>query len=125
MKTIAKTAIKKSFDLMGLELRRKRQQKELGEMEDGRLIVPKIWKQPVFRALIPVRLRPPDVPFLLCSPAHIKVASSGFVASGREVRGIDWDWVTQTDLSSIAKQALIIICKLPKNERHWRVVKQT
>jgi len=125
MKTIAKAAIKKSFDLMGLELRRKHQQKEVWEMEDGSLIVPKIWNQPVFQDLIPVRLRSSDGPlFLLGSPAQIRFLSSGFVAAGREVRGIDWDWETQTDLSSIAKQALIIICKLPKNERHWRVVKQ-
>src|SRR5688500_20131947 len=41
MKAIAKNAIKKSFGLMGLELRRKGPQKEQWEMEDGSLVVPK------------------------------------------------------------------------------------
>lgn len=125
MKTIAKTAIKKSFDLMGLELRRKSQQKEEWEMEDGSLVVPRIWNQPLFRDMIPLRLQSLTGPLvLLGSPGEIEFLHSGFVAAGREVRGISWDWETHTDLTSIPEEAIIIVCKLPKNERHWRVVKQ-
>jgi hypothetical protein len=125
MKAIAKTAIKKSLGLMGLELRRKSPQKEEWEMEDGSLVVPKIWNQPLFRDLITHRLQSAAGPLvLLGTPGQIEFLSFGFVAAGREVRGINWDWETQIDLSSIAKEALIIICRLPQNERHWRVVKQ-
>jgi hypothetical protein len=125
MKAIAKTAIKKSFDLMGLELRRKGQQKEEWEMEDGSLVVPRIWNQPLFRDMIPLRLQSSPGPLvLLGSPEEIEFLRSGLVAAGREVQGINWDWETQTDITSIPEEALIVVCKLPKNERHWRVVKQ-
>lgn len=125
MKAIAKNAIKKSFGLMGLELRRKGPQKEVWEMEDGSLVVPKIWSQPLFQDMIPLRLQSSPGPLvLLGSPAEIEFLRSGFAAAGRDVRGINWDWEAKTDLSSIPEEALIIICKLPQNERHWRVVKQ-
>jgi hypothetical protein len=125
MKAIAKTAINKSFGLMGLELRRKSPQKEAWETEDGSLVVPKIWNQPLFRDMIPLRLQSSNGPVvLLGSPRQIEFLSSGLVAAGREVRGISWDWETPADLNSIPKEALIIVCKLPQNERHWRVVKQ-
>ena len=125
MRAIAKTAIKKSFGLMGLEVHRKSPQKEAWETEDGSLVVPKIWNQPLFRDMIAARLQSSTGPvILLGSPSQIEFLASGFTAAGREVRGISWDWETQTDLTSFPKDALIIICKLPQNERHWRVVKQ-
>jgi hypothetical protein len=122
---IAKSAIKKSFGLMGFELRRKRPEKEEWEMEDGSLVVPRIWNQPLFREMIPLRLRSSTEPLvLLGSQNEIAFLSSGFVAAGREVRGITWDWESKSDLTSIPEDALIVICKLPKNEQHWRLVKQ-
>jgi hypothetical protein len=125
MMGIAKSAIKKSFGLMGFELRRKRAEKEDWEMEDGSLVVPRIWNQPLFREMIPLRLQSSTGPLvLLGSKQQIEFLSSGFVAAGRKVQGINWDWETKPDLSSIPQDALIIICKLPKNEQHWRVVKQ-
>ncbi|HET8669597.1 MAG TPA: class I SAM-dependent methyltransferase [Candidatus Saccharimonadales bacterium] len=125
MKAIAKTAIKKSFDLVGLELRRKPPQKEEFELEEGSLVVPRIWDQPLFQAMIPLRLQSLAGPLvLLGSPEQIEFLRSGFVAAGREVQGISWDWETQKDITPIPEEALIIVCKLPKNERHWRVVKQ-
>ena len=125
MKAIAKTAIKKSFDLVGLELRRKHPQKEEFELEEGSLVVPRIWDQPLFQAMIPLRLQSLAGPLvLLGSPEQIEFLRSGFVAAGREVQGISWDWETQKDITPIPEDALIIVCKLPKNERHWRVVKQ-
>ncbi len=125
MKAIAKTAIKKSVGLLGLELRRKPSQKEEWEMEDGSLVVPKIWNQPLFREMIPLRLQSSAGPLvLLGSPNEIEFLYSGFVSAGREVQGISWDWETQSDISSISEGALIIVCKLPRNERHWRVVRQ-
>jgi hypothetical protein len=108
---------------MGLELRRKGPQKEEWEMEDGSLVVPKIWNQPLFRGMIPLRLQSPGPVVLLGSPKEIEFLQSGFVAAGREVMGINWDWETQPDLSSIPEEANIVVCKLPKNERHWRVVR--
>ena len=125
MKTIAKTAIKKSFGLVGLEVRRKPPQKEEWEMEDGSLVVPRIWNQPLFQQMIPLRLQSSTEPIvLLGSPAEIEFLRSGFAAAGREVRGIRWDWETQIDVPSIPEEALIVVCKLPKNERDWRVLKQ-
>lgn len=125
MKAITKTAIKKSLDLMGLEVRRKSPPKEEWEMEEGSLVVPRIWNQPLFRDLISHRLQSTTGPVVLLGAAEqIKFLSDGFAAAGREVRGINWDWETQTDLSSIPNEALIIVCKLPQNERHWRVVKE-
>lgn len=125
MKAIAKTAIKKSFDLIGLELHRKPPQKEQWEMEDGSLVVPRIWNQPLFRQMIPLRLQSSAGPVvLLGSPGEIEFLRPGFVAAGRDVQGITWDWETQANLTSIPEDALIILCKLPRNEQHWRVVKQ-
>jgi len=125
MKAIAKTAIKKSFGLVGLELRRKAPQKEEWEMEDGSLVVPRIWNQPLFQQMIPLRLQSSTGPVvLLGNPEQIEFLSSGFAAAGREVRGIRWDWESQIDVPSIPEEALIIVCKLPKNERDWRVLKQ-
>ncbi|HEX2271917.1 MAG TPA: class I SAM-dependent methyltransferase [Pyrinomonadaceae bacterium] len=125
MKAIAKSAIKKSFGLMGLELRRKGPQKEELETEEGSLVVPRIWNQPLFRELIPLRLQSRTGPLvLLGSPSQIEFLRSGLEAAGREVRGINWDWDTQPDLTSIPENALLIVCKLPQNEHHWRVVKQ-
>ncbi len=125
MKAIAKSAIKKSFDMVGLELRKKSPQKEEWEMEDGSLVVPKIWNQPLFQQMIPLRLQSSPGPVvLLGSPAEIKFLESGFVGAGRNVRGINWSWEAQTDLSSIPEDAVIIVCKLPQNEQHWRILKQ-
>ena len=125
MKAIAKTAIKKSLGLMGLEVRRKNPPKEVWEMEDGSLVVPRIWNQPLFRDLISDRLQSSADPLvLLGSSQQIEFLYSGFVAAGRDMRGINWDWETQPDLSSIPKEALVIVCKLPQNERHWRVLRE-
>jgi hypothetical protein len=122
---IAKTAIKKSFGLIGFELRRKSAQKEEWELEDGSLVVPRIWNQLLFRGMVPLRLQSSPGPVvLLGSKEQVDFLSAGFVAAGRDVQGINWDWETKTDLSSIPQDALVIICKLPQNEQHWRVVKQ-
>jgi hypothetical protein len=122
--SIAKSAIKKSFDLIGFELRRKREQKEEWEMEDGSLVVPKIWNQPLFRDMVPLRLQSSTGPVvLLGSQNEIDFLSAGFVNAGRDVKSIKWDWESKPDLAAIPENALIIICKLPKNEQHWRVVK--
>jgi len=124
MKAIAKSAIKKSFGLMGLELRRKGPPKEQWEMEEGSLIVPKIWNHPLFQKMIPLRIQSSPGPLvLLGSPAQTEFLRAGFVAAGREVKGINWDWDAQASLNSFPEDALIIVCKLPQNERHWRVLK--
>jgi hypothetical protein len=125
MKAIAKTAIKRSFGLMGLEVRRKSSEKEQFEMEDGSLVVPKIWNQPLFQHMIPLRLQSSSGPVvLLGSPAQIKFLTSGFVDAGREVRGINWDWDAQIDTALIPQDAQLVICKLPQNEQHWRALKR-
>src|SRR5438093_7072350 len=125
MKAIAKTAIKKSFDLMGLELRRKRQQKEQWEMEEGSLVVPRIWNQPLFKGMIACRLQSSPGPLVLLGSAQeIEFLSSAFMAAGRQVRGINWDWEVQSEIGSVPEEALLIVCRLPSNERHWRSVKQ-
>ena len=125
MKALAKTALNKSFGLIGLEVRRKGQPKEHWQMEEGSLVVPRIWNQPLFRDMVPFRLQSSNGPLvLLGSPNEIEFLSAGLGAAGREVHGVDWDWETQTDLTSIAKDALVIVCKLPQSERHWRTIKQ-
>jgi len=125
MMGIAKSAIKKSFGLMGFELRRKRPEKEEWEMEEGSLVVPRIWNQPLFSEMIPLRLKSSTGPaVLLGSQNEIAFLSSGFAAAGREVNGITWDWESKPDFTSLPEHALIVLCKLPKNEQHWRVVRQ-
>ncbi len=125
MKAIAKGAIKKSFDLMGLELRRKGPQKEEWEMEEGSLIVPRIWNHPLFKQMIPLRLQSRPGPIvLLGSSAEIEFLKPGFVDAGREVQAIKWDWETKADLNSVPEGALLIVCKLPVNEQHWRILRQ-
>jgi len=125
MKAIAKTAIKRSFGLMGLEVKRKSPEKEQFEMENGSLVVPKIWNQPLFQHMIPLRLPSSKGPVVvLGSPTQIKFLTSGFVDAGREVRGINWDWETQIDPASIPQDAHLIVCKLPQNEQHWRALKR-
>ncbi|HEU4433278.1 MAG TPA: class I SAM-dependent methyltransferase, partial [Pyrinomonadaceae bacterium] len=122
---IAKSAIKKSFGLMGFELRRKRPEKEDWEMEEGSLVVPRIWNQPLFREMIPLRLQSSTGRVvLLGSQNEIAFLSPGFTAAGREVNGITWDWESKPDFTSVPEDAVIVICKLPKNEQHWRVVRQ-
>jgi len=125
MKAIAKAAIKKSFGSLGLEVRRKPPQKEEFELEEGSLVVPKIWNQPLFSEMIPLRLQSAPGPVvLLGSPKEIEFLRPGFVAAGREVRGINWNWDSQADMSSIPKETVLVVCKLPTNEQHWRVLKQ-
>jgi len=125
MKAIAKSAIKKSLGWVGLEVRRKGPEKEQWEMEEGSLIVPKIWNQPLFKDMIPLRLQSSPGPLVLFgSPAETEFLRSGFVAAGRDARAINWNWETHADITSIPEDALLVICKLPRNERHWRVVQQ-
>src|SRR5262249_17321724 len=77
------------------------------------------------RNMVPLRLQSSTGPVvLLGSQEQIAFLAPGFAAADREVKGITWDWETNTDLSSFPEDALIITCRLPQNERHCRIVKE-
>lgn len=123
MKQLAKDFLKRSFNLIGLELRRKSPQRDELDLEEGNLVVPRIWNHPCFKGMIPFRLDPSRHIVLLGNPKEIEFLRSGF-SRDRDVTGIEWNWDSGTELDKIPGEAQIIVCKLPVNEPQWRIIKQ-
>lgn len=124
MKQLVKTAIKKSFNTIGLDVHRKGHEQGKVELEEGNLVVPRIWSQPIFRQLIPFRLEFPDRPLIILGSAEeIEFLRAGFADRGRQsIKGIEWDWEQGANLGELPPQAQIIVCKLPLSEAHWRTI---
>src|SRR5436190_1561411 len=123
MKQLVKTAIKKSFNTVGLDIQRSGHGTAKVELEDGNLVVPRIWSQPVFADMIPFRLKSSDRPLvILGSAAEIEFLRAGFAGQGRKVEGVEWDWPRGADLGDIPPNADIIVSKLPLSEQNWRTI---
>ncbi len=120
MKQLVKGTIKKSLDAAGFELRRKTESKNSFEMEPGSLLVPRIWEREFFRDLISFRLdaRGRHV-VLLGSKQQIEYMQTAF----DQPTVVPWDWEESVDLSRFPSDSLIIICRLPQTEAHWRILK--
>ena len=123
MKQLVKTAIKKSFNTVGLDIHRSGHVKAKVDLEEGNLVVPRIWSQPVFRDMIPFRLKSSDRPLVILGSAEeIEFLRTGFAGHGREVKGIEWNWPHGADLGDIPPNADIIVSKLPLSEENWRTI---
>ena len=123
MKHLVKTAIKKSFHSIGLDVQRKGNERARADLEEGNLVVPRIWNQPIFRDLIPFRLKSANAPVvILGSPEEIEFLGEGFTGAGRQVTGVEWNWSQGADLGELPANAQIIVCKLPLSEQNWRTI---
>lgn len=121
---MVKAAIRKAFELAGLEVRRKRDRGESLPLVDGSMVVPRIWDQPVFTGLIPFRFNAsPRHILLLGSAAEIAFLRPGLLQHGRDVTGIEWGWESGPDPAALPDDAQIVVCKLPVNEAQWRIIK--
>ena len=124
MNELVKKFIKKSFDLAGLKLQRKDEPVEELEFEDGSLVVPKIWTQSFFKQLLPFRLESGGALVLLGNAEQLAFLGPCISEQGHEVKEIQWDWESGTELGPVPAGARIILCHLPLNEIQWRVVRQ-
>ncbi len=125
MKKFVKSAIKKSFNTVGLDIHRKGREIRNIELVEGNLVVPRIWNQAVFREMIPFRLHSPERPLIILgSSEEIEFLHAGFTKHGRRVvKGIEWSWQQGAELGEIPANAQIIVCKVPLNESQWRTIK--
>jgi hypothetical protein len=123
MKQLVKSAIKKSFNSVGLDIHRKGNERAQVELEEGNLVVPRIWNQPAFRDMIPFRIESSDRPLvILGNSEEIEFLRPGFAGRGRQVKGIEWNWPQGADLGDIPPKADIIVSKLPLSEANWRTL---
>jgi len=125
MKKLVKSAIKKSFNTVGLDIHRKGRETRKVELVEGNLVVPRIWNQPIFRDMIPFRLCSPERSLVILGGSEeIDFLRTGFTKHGwSEVKGIEWSWQQGADLGELPTNAQIIVCKVPLNESQWRTVK--
>ena len=125
MKQLARGAIKKAFEFVGLEVRRKRDRGKPLPLLEGSMVVPRIWDVPAFKDLIPFRFNSSPQPIvLLGSKTEIDFLRSGLVRRGREVTGIEWGWEAGTNFDELPDDVQIVVCKLPVREGQWRILKQ-
>ena len=120
MSSLIKSGIKKSFNLVGLELRRRIDRPD-AEHLDGNLVIPRIWERPVFSSLIASRLAPGAEVALLGSQDEINFLRSEIEQHGRQVVPILWNW-DSPDSAGIPDKAIIVLCKVPLSESQWRTV---
>ena len=125
MNQLVTGAIKSAFELIGLELRRKRPRPAPLPMTEGSLVVPRIWDLPPFQDLLPFRFTSSPHPIvLLGSAAEIAFLRAGLTRHGREATGMAWSWETGANLDPVPDDALIVVCPLPVTEDQWRIIKQ-
>ena len=122
MSNLIKRAVRKSFSTVGLEIHRKDNRKTV-ELIDGNLVVPNIWAMPAYRDLIASRIDPscPQV-LLLGDQQQIEFLKPGIEARGLKVTASVWDWSDGDKYDSVPEGSIVVLCKLPVTEHHWRVV---
>jgi hypothetical protein len=116
-----KRAVKKAFNVAGLDIRRKRTRppKELTLGENQ--IVPDIWKRPVYIEMMQSRLGSIEDPVLLLGESvEIEPLRSELLKHGFQVKGMEWDWEQDIPLTEGLGNSRIILCKVPMNESEWR-----
>ena len=124
MKQILKSTVRKSFQLAGLEVKRKPKDRIEEPYFVENQVVPNIWKRQVYTELIPSRFpsdKPPVV--LLGSSEEISQISPAIRDMGIDVTGIEWDWNRSAVEDSLTPNSLIVLCKLPMNEEQWRTTR--
>lgn len=123
MKNLIKRAVRKSFHAAGFEIHR-RDDRDSVELIEGNLVVPNIWARPIYRNLIASRIdqSTPHV-VLLGDQQQIDFLKPGIEERGLAVSGYVWDWRDADGYDSISESSIIVLCKLPLTEEHWRIVR--
>jgi hypothetical protein len=122
MSSLIKRVVRKSFSTFGLEVHRKSNQDSV-ELIDGNLVVPNVWAMPPYRDLIASRIAAscPHV-VLLGDQQQIDFLKPGIEGRGLKVTASVWDWSDGADYGSVPEGSIIVLCRLPVTEQHWRVV---
>jgi hypothetical protein len=120
MSRLLKSAIKKSFNLAGLELSRRVEKLDVGHL-DGNFVIPRVWERPVFKSLIASRIEPDGMVALLGSREEIEFLSAEIERQGHQVLPVLWNWEGPAE-KNIPEGAIIVLCKVPLNEYQWRTV---
>ena len=121
MKNVFKSAVRKSFHTIGLEIHRRNDDKSV-QLIEGNLVVPNLWTNPCYSDLIAARIDPRSSQVVLLGDrAQIDFLTPGIERRGLKTSGIVWDWDHKDN--SVPADATIILCKLPLTESHWRVVR--
>jgi hypothetical protein len=123
MMNLIKRVVRKSFSTVGLEIHRKNNRDSV-ELIDGNLVVPNIWAMPTYRDLIASRIDSswPHV-VLLGDQEQVDFLRPGIEGRGLKVTASVWDWRDGDEYDSIPEGSIIVLCKLPVTEPHWRVVR--
>ena len=127
MKQLVKSAIKKSFGAAGFELRRKAPPINNFELEEGSLLVPRIWNSALFRDLIAARLNNSRLPLvILGSNDQIEYFSAGLSKRQIASHGVEWDWQPDVDLTRLPSESpmsarnsmafLYLCCRISNHE---------
>jgi hypothetical protein len=125
MKQILKSTIRKFFGLAGLEVKRKPKDRIEEPYFVENQVVPNIWKRPVYTELVPFRLLPEKHPVVLLGSSEERSRIRPAIAElGIEVVDVEWDWERNTVSDDLNPNALIVLCKLPMNEEHWRTTRR-
>lgn len=120
MSSFLKSGIKKSFNLVGLDVRRQVELPDDAHL-DGNLVMPRIWERPVFSSLIASRLAPGADVALLGSQDEIDFLRSEIEEYGHGVVPVLWNW-DGPESAGIPDNAIIVLCKVPLSEQEWRTV---
>jgi len=121
MSNLIKSAVKKSFSALGLEIRRRYDQKSV-PLIDGNLVVPNPWVIPNYGDLITSRIDASSSCIVLLGDRNqIDVLTPRLERSGGKILGLEWDWDHKE--GSIPDDAMIILCQLPLTESQWRALR--
>ena len=121
MKNVLKSAVRKSFNMVGLEVHRRNDHKSV-QLIEGNLVVPNLWVMPSYSDLIAARIDPSNSHLVLLGDLEqIDFLKPGIERRRLRASGIVWDW--DEGLEAISEDATIVLCKLPLTESHRRIVR--
>ncbi|HJZ80492.1 MAG TPA: class I SAM-dependent methyltransferase [Pyrinomonadaceae bacterium] len=121
MKNVLKSAVRKSFNVVGLEVHRRNDHKSV-QLIEGNLVVPNLWVMPSYCDLIAARIDTTNSQVVLLGDREqIDFLIPGIERRGLQASGIVWNW--DQDFDSLPPDATIVLCKLPLTENQWRTVR--